>query len=331
MIYRATIYVVKMTDSMPEMSGVLARANLQASAQERSSLWVFSPSCVAPVRSTTPWWLWWNILSFDAPAVAVVWAVLFARVSGSRFPLGEAAALVLSVWIIYTCDRLLDGWCAGNRATLQVRHLFCDRHRSMLAALVIAASALVLLQMADGSLFAQAGAGLELGVIVVLYMVGIHAGRSRIAWLLPKEISVGILFALGVTLPIWSRSLRIPWHELLVWGFFSFLCSLNCLSIEYWENYREALGPRQPPHWFVGWAGPRINLLAVAIALGALSACFLLAPSRPFQTALLAVIAGALLLLVLNCRRTRLSPPALRVLADVALLVPALIALFIRG
>jgi len=329
-IYRATIYVVKLTDPMPEMNGILARADLQASAQERSSLWGFSPASAGSERSTTPWWLWWNILSADAPAVAVVWAVLFARVSAIRLTVGEAAALVLSVWVIYTTDRLLDGWRVGNRAALQLRHLFCHRHRSMLTALVIGASALVLWLMADGSLITDARAGLKLGVILVLYMAGIHTGDTRIGWLLPKEISVGFLFALGVTLPLWSRSLRFPWHQSLVWGFFALLCSLNCLCIEYWENYREGPSRRQPAHWFVRLVGPRISFLAAAVAIGALVAC--LTPSaRPSQTALLAVSAGGLLILVLNFTRPSLSTPALRVLADVALLVPALIVLLLRG
>jgi hypothetical protein len=46
---------------------------------------------------------------------------------------------------------------------------------------------------------------------------------------------------------------------------------------------------------------------------------------------LLAVWLGALLLVFLNYGRTKLSPAALRVLADAALLVPALLALVIGG
>ena len=322
---------MKITDSVSEMSGVLAPADLRATPQEGKAVWSFSSDRAGAQVSTIPLWLWWNILSIDAPVVAVVWAALFARLSGIRFPVGEAAALALSVWIIYTSDRLLDGWHAGNRATLQARHLFCDRHRSALAALVIAAGALVLWLMADAAFLAEVRAGLKLGVILVLYMAGIHAGRARIARFLPKEISVGFLFALGVTLPIWSLSPRFPWHESLAWGFFGLLCSLNCLFIEHWENYREGLGWRQPPHRFVRWAGPRINLLAAAVVVGAFAACLAPLADLASQTALVAVGTGALLILFLNCAKARFSTPALRVLADIALLAPALIALLVRG
>jgi hypothetical protein len=115
-------------------------------------------------RRAIPWWLWWNILSIDAPAVAVAWAALLACAGGIRLQADEAAALVLSVWIIYTSDRLLDGGTAKDDAVLQERHIFCERNRFVLVALVIAASALVLWLMLDVALAAQAIAGVKLGV-----------------------------------------------------------------------------------------------------------------------------------------------------------------------
>ena len=328
---------MKIADSIPKIDGVLARTDLQASARENAVLWRFPPERLEAERGATPWWLWWNILSIDAPAVAVVWAALFAHASGIRLPVAEAAALALSVWIIYTSDRLLDGWTAGYRAALQERHLFCERHRFVLAGLVVAASALVLWLMADGALAAETVAGVKLGVILMLYMAGIHAGRGRIARELPKEISVGFLFALGTTLPVWSRRVGFAWHEGLVWGLFGLLCSLNCLSIECWENHRrenhgQRAGWKQPPHPFVRWAAPRINRIAVVLAAVALLVASLArAANEASQPALFAVVAGVLLILLLNCVRMKLSSAALRVLADAALLVPALAALLIRG
>ena len=115
---------MKIADSMPEIGDILPRSDMQANAREGGILWGYSPGRVDASRRATPWWLWWNILSVDAPAVAVVWAALFARAAGSRLSAAEAAALALSVWIIYTSDRLLAGWTASNRAALQYRHLF---------------------------------------------------------------------------------------------------------------------------------------------------------------------------------------------------------------
>lgn len=322
---------MKITDVVPQVGSVLPRPNLQASVRKGSGLWGFSSDRVYLERRATPWWLWWNILSLDAPTVAAAWAALFALASGTRLLPAEASALGLSVWIIYTCDRLLDGWSLRDRAALQERHLFSDRHRFILAVLVVAAAALVLWLMAGQSLATEARAGMKLGVIVVLYMVGIHARRSPIVRLLPKEIAVGFLFALGATLPLWSQSARILWQDLLSWSFFGLLCSLNCLSIECWENYRQRAGWRQAPHPFLGWAGPRINYFTAALAIVVLTTFLLLHPSAPASSTLLTTCAAALLLLLLNCFRTKLSSEALRVLADAALLAPALIALMLRG
>ncbi len=322
---------MKITDPLQEIDGILTRTDMQASVRARSVLWTFPPEPVETDQSAAPWWLWWNLLSLDAPAVAIVWAALFARASGAKLPASEAIALVLSVWVIYTSDRLLDGWTARNCAGLQFRHLFCDRHRFVLGASVVAASGLVLWLMTANSLAVEEIAGIKLGVIVVLYMAAIHASRSRLGWVLSKEISVGLLFTLGVTLPLWSRSVRFPWHEFLPWTFFGLLCFLNCLSIEFWENHRESSGWKQRPHPLVRWAAPRIDALAAALAVAALAACFLQQAAGTSQPALLAMCAAALLLLFLNLLRSKLSAAALRVLADLALFAPALAALLIRG
>jgi hypothetical protein len=71
----------------------------------------------------------------------------------------------------------------------------------------------------------------------------------------------------------------------------------------------------------------RIDLIAVGLAGGAVFGCFAASCGESRIPGLLAVGAGSLLLLLLNRSRDRLSPAALRVLADAALLVPALIAL----
>jgi hypothetical protein len=321
---------MKVTDSISEIGGVLPRSDLQAGARESTVLWGFSPDRAEAVSRPVPWWLWWNILSLDAPTVAVAWAALFALDSGTRLSAAELAALALSVWIIYTSDRLLDGWTAKNRSALQERHLFCQRHPFALTVLLLAATAMVLWLMINARLTLEAVAGFKLGLIVVIYMAGTHTRRGGLVSILPKEISVGLLFAMGATLPLWSRSAQFPWHAIPTWGFFGLLCSLNCLSIECWEN-RTRDGWKMCPHPFVCWVSPRLNLIAGLLAASSLMACFMWRPTDPYQSALLAVSAGALLLLLLNRAAARLSASALRVLADAALLVPAFLALLIRG
>src|ERR1700704_1719121 len=53
-------------------------------------------------------WLWPNLLSLDAPVVAVLWQILFARCFQVPVDALAALLLLLTVWLIYAADRILD-------------------------------------------------------------------------------------------------------------------------------------------------------------------------------------------------------------------------------
>ncbi len=287
---------------------------------------------IAPaVAPAIPWWLWWNILSVDAPMVAVAWAAVFARANGGRLPVVDAVVLFLAVWAIYVSDRTLDCRIAANRKELRERHFFCERHGAALVRLLALASGVIFWLATEYLPLAECRAGLRLGVVVALYLAGIHAARGRFSWVLPKEIAVGTVFACGVTLPIWSRGGEFSsWDARVPWMFFAGLCCLNCLSIECWENRTTgetvATCRRLP-----GWPAGRLNGLAAALAGLALIGCLAQGRGGPFPYEWLAICFGALLLLVLNLCRRNFSSAALRVFADAALLLPAMIVLAMRG
>jgi len=57
----------------------------------------------------TPFWLWPNLLSLDAPLVEVVWLSMFARVWRIDYHQWQAyRALAPAVVSLYLCDRPLD-------------------------------------------------------------------------------------------------------------------------------------------------------------------------------------------------------------------------------
>jgi len=170
-----------------------------------------------------------------------------------------------------------------------------------------------------------------LAAVLALYMASIHVGRSRTVRIFPKEIVVGALFASGVTLPCWSRYMQFPRSALLPFILFALLCSLNCVSIECWENCGQDRAANEPPDLLVSWADSRINRLALVLAITAFVAALWSTTAGAFFYELLAVGWGALLLLTLNCGRKKFSPRALRVLADVALLLPSGLALALPG
>jgi len=270
-----------------------------------------------------PPWLWWNVLSLDAPAVAGAWALLFARVSGIEVSLSTIGALVLAVWLIYVADRLFDGWRATDETALKERHRFCQRHQTVLcAAAGLGAIAGVWLAR-YGLDFDDLKAGLLLGGIVGIYLLCVHLGGEATAHIFPKEFAVGLIFAAGTTLPVWSQPRGFSWNEMSAWVMFAALCVLNCVAIECWENPSVA-GEQSA---IVPWASGRIGWLAAGLTVLSLAAVFLF---RISAAAGAAVALAALLTLALHLMRRRLSGDAIRVLADAALLAPALLMLAAR-
>ena len=59
------------------------------------------------ISNSTPL-LWLTVLSLDAPAVAVLWQLLFARSFHARLGASVTILLALVVWLIYVADRVLD-------------------------------------------------------------------------------------------------------------------------------------------------------------------------------------------------------------------------------
>jgi hypothetical protein len=277
-------------------------------------------------KRAIPFWLWWNLLSLDAPTIAVLWAILFAQASRARLNPWDGLALALAVWLVYALDRLLDASRADNQHILQARHCFCFKYAgAFLVAIIIAMAAIAWIALRDLNP-QERWNGTKIGCLVAAYMVCIHARRGRLTRYLPKEAFVGVLFAVGTTLPLWSRLQNLPWSTFLSWVSFALVCVLNCTAIECWETLADPTTLPPQPASPVRWAGARIG--AFALLLSFLSLVSALLPAAAYSSrAFFAVSMAALFLYSIDCYRTRLSTVALRVLADAALALPALLVL----
>ena len=132
----------------------------------------------------------WHLTSLDAPTVAVVWALAFAKADTVELPLWLPLLLGLVTWCVYVGDRLLDARSAlraGQIQSLRLRHRFHWRHRRALIPLAcIAACAAVWIILsfmptaarARNSLLALAGA---------IYFSGVHAPTEHKS-MLPEGI-----------------------------------------------------------------------------------------------------------------------------------------------
>lgn len=243
-------------------------------------------------------WLWPNLLSLDAPLVAVLWQLLFARCFHAGVDATATALLVLSVWLIYAADRMLDAFSTAGIANARLpRHEFYRRHwRAVLpvwSAVFLLAAWLACTRLA-APLFER---GVALAAIVALYFTFVHLLQP--AW--PKELAVAVVFALGASVAAWN-DIRTP-ADIEAIALFSCLCWINCVAIEQWEQR------------VVGWP---VGMAAALVA----GAAVLIYAQRPAVSA--AEIASALAFVLLDQKRGRFSADALRVLADAALLTPIL-------
>jgi hypothetical protein len=248
-------------------------------------------------------WLWPNLLSLDAPFVAVLWQVLFLRCLGAPVEWAPAVLLFFTVWLIYAADRLLDA--RRGRSGL-ARHEFYRRHFVAMAAvcgLVLAALVGLVISGAADPLLTR---GFGVLAAVLLYLACVHGRAANRIGL--KEASVAVLFALGTSLPAWN-SIRSA-SDVATVVLFSALCWLNCIAIEQWET-----GPR---HW-------PVSLLALVIGSAGL---VMLHHDRPILSG--AIGASLFAIVLLDSMRARFSRDALRVLADAALLTPLLFLPIVR-
>jgi hypothetical protein len=267
-------------------------------------------------EDSAPLWLWPNLLSLDAPLVAVLWQGFLAY----RFslPLRPAGRLVLglTVWAIYLLDRLLDARKPLNKAASEpARHRYYRRHGRLMVVLltaVLGSDALIALLWLRPAIL-RSGLIPLAGVLIYLAIFHISGHSVKI----PKEIAASILFTVGTFLTAWAT---LPCPS-LAWAAAAFfiLCLANMIAIEAWE-WRELANESIALHPLTRWLA-RTYLLWVPLAV---VVCLL--EGRNEWYASIALSAGASALLFWFGRR--LSLEARRALVDGVLLSPILFLMF---
>jgi hypothetical protein len=304
----------------------------------------------------------WHLASLDAPTVAVVWSLTFAWAAKVSLPGWIPLLLALAAWCAYIADRLLDARAAlrtGNHQTLRERHWFHHRHRRVLGTLAVAAACAAGCIVIRVMPVAARERNSVLAVAALAYFTRVHssrrhpadslsfAGFSSMARFFKKELFVGLLFTAACTLPALNRALVEPsariWPLLTAAAFFALLAWLNCHAIEQWEtepfqqagavcfsgakapvfSTRFTRGLKPPPA-----SGSSATTACGLAALGVVLVCVLSHPHTRSAALVLAGTLSAILLVFLDRLRNRLTPLALRVLADLILLTP--LALLVR-
>lgn len=265
-----------------------------------------------------PIWLWPNLLSLDAPLVALAWFWMFKQ----TWRVGYHQALLpwflaLLVWCIYVADRLIDERMAAMGSQRKTpRHEFHASFRLPFTIALLAggllAVGLLLLQPPD--LWKH---GAFVGVLALGYftMAFLDSGTG-ISY--TKNVLAGLAFGYGTAVgvhfyrPDSNLGNFVGSPEVLCFGL---LCILNITAIDHWEQARRSEDPDVRDDYEMVLTLLLLVLVAGSFFLGLRADEF----REPFFFSV-ALAAGALQLL--NRARSRLSLDALRVLADVAMILP---------
>jgi hypothetical protein len=273
----------------------------------------------------------WHMASLDAPTVAIVWTLYFARAASVHLPLWVPVLVGLVTWTVYIGDRLLDArsaLAAMQPSRLRHRHRFHWRHRRLMASFAVASACAALSIIVVYAPAAARERGAALGLATVAYFSGVHARRnpdSRLGWLptpprflerlsftqYGNELLVATIFTCGCILPVWPRAVLISaplWPLTLGAAFFMLLAWLNYHAIGRWE---------------AGAPAAHISRAGLTLAITGLAIAAALWASHPEPALLIASGAGsAFLLALLNRHSEWLTPLALRASADLALVAP---------
>ena len=271
-----------------------------------------------------PFWLLPNLLSLDAPLVALVWLYLFAKTWGVNYHPGHGyVVLALVVWVMYVVDRLLDATLHGESPRCQARHRFHLKHRRKflcVAAVAGVAALVMVLWKIPMAIFSYVI--VEGFLVVGFFAMAVFAAPEAEDIPYAKNILAGAAFAFGTAMVahvyLYDQGIR----DLLFapeFSCFALLCMLNISAIDLWEHANHSPDPEVK-------AADELALTLPLTLLGGAALVFALKAaehsSRPF---FYAILTGAALLHILNRTRARFSIESLRVLADVALVAPALV------
>jgi hypothetical protein len=286
--------------------------------------WLRDVPRVVPSTNRKPWWLYPNLLSLDAPLVAVAWLYIFAKTWRVDYlPTNIYITLALVVWVIYVMDRLLDAAMKEGKAEkLEARHEFHYRHRKVFCALAVVVGLVALVLVVGQFMTKVYGYAIFGGLMVSgFFTLSVFSNQPKHEIPYSKNIIAGLAFGYGTAMLAFAytgfegnKLLQSP--ELIC---FVVLCILNISAIDLWEHANHSADLEIK-------ATDELALTLPLALLGAMALIFALREAeistRPF---FYAVLTGAALLQILNRTRARYSPDALRVLADVALLLPFLI------
>lgn len=213
---------------------------------------------------------------------------------------------------------MADSLALPAGAARSLRHEFCLNHRHIwLGALtVLAAVDAVLIWQHIGTATFVAGA--VVGTLALIHLAINHSLGGAWPPLPLKEIAVGFLFAAGTLVPLCP--VRLTTAAFLFTGIaFAWLCTLNCVSIAYWERELDERQQKVSCATRYPGLGRYLGIFSIVLALGSGLAAIVNREAAPI---LGCVSMSSLLLGWLDFSRGEIERDQRTALADLVLLTP---------
>jgi hypothetical protein len=282
-------------------------------------------SKVAVARIAPSTWL--NLVCLDAPLVSVAWLWVVARAFHATVDPVNCATLFLTAWVIYLADRLADSYSLQNGGPRSLRHEFCLKHRQIwIGALAVnaTADAYLIWRGIDAETFLG---GAVIGTLALIYLVLNHSLGGAWPPFPLKELAIGFLFAAGTLVALFPVFRPITGSLVSSGIAFAWLCTLNCISIAFWE--RELDETQQKVSFATRYPGldRHLGKLSLVLTLGSGVAAIISREAAPIFGC---VSVSSLLLALLDSFRGKIDRDQRTALADLVLLTP-LLALFLMN
>jgi 4-hydroxybenzoate polyprenyltransferase len=278
----------------------------------------------AGVLGRPRWWQWPTVLSLDAPAVAVLWQWLLARLVHAALGWPHVFVLASSVWLVYAGDRWGEGWRLAPEQISTHRHTFYRWRRWPIAGLWLA-WAVTAVDVALTRLSRQEiEGGLLLLAAVLTYLLSHQVFHRDRRWRAPKELCIATLFGAGVALFAAVQSSAAPRQLAVPVVLFMLLCLANCALISTWEQeVDERHGEMSLARQFRGGARFSRALPWIVAAVAPIALAADVHAAGPGVAG--CVVASSVLLGAVERAEPRIGRQLARVLADVALMTPCIL------
>ncbi len=268
-----------------------------------------------------------NLICLDAPLVSVAWLWLFARTFHATVDPANCGALFLTAWLIYLADRLADSYALQDGGPRSLRHEFCLNHRQVwigaLAAIATADAYLIWRSIGAETFLA----GAVIGTLALIYLLLNHSLGGAWPPLPLKELAIGFLFAAGTLVALFPVFPPITGSLVFSGIAFAWLCTLNCISIAFWERQLDEMQRKVSFATRFPGLDRHFGKLSIALALASGVAAIIYREAGPIFGC---VSGSSLLLSLLDSFRGKIGRDQRTALADLVLLTP-LLALFVMN